>query len=216
MPRLAVLLAFAMLAVSAAFAGAQNLAPNPGFEAGLAGWELVVGPESRGVGAVTEAKAAADAPHGGQASARMNTDVRIRYTLSTDGKAPIPVVPGQRYRVGAWVKVAPDAVLQPGQALVYLRLALMEAPGQSTRDPRGNLHVGLAGTMARTADLPKLAGADLPGEWRKIEGVVEIPPGQAFVAIGLFVERVVGAVYWDDVVLEGVDPSTPLSPEAAK
>lgn len=195
---------------------AENLAPDAGFESSMDGWEIFIGPEHRESGAVTETKVVEDVVHEGSGAAQMTTDIPIRYAISTSPKVLIPVDAGERYRISGWVKFSDDAKPQPGRATVYIRLALMEGPKQPSQDPLGNIHVGLKGEVARTPDVNKLISAEVPKEWHKIDAVVEIPPGQTYVSIGLFVDRIKGTATWDDIVLEKVDNSAPLSPEVTK
>jgi len=197
-------------------AQAENLAPDAGFESSMDGWEIFIGPEHRESGAVTETEIAEDVMHEGRGAAQMTSDLPIRYALSTSPKLLIPVDAGDRYRISGWVKFSDDAKPQAGRANVYIRLALMEGPKQPTQTPLGNIHIGMKGEVARTPDVQKLIIQDVPNEWQKIEAVVEIPEGQAYVSIGLFVDRITGTAYWDEIILEKVDKNTPLTPEASK
>lgn len=209
-------LAAGLLAGLMSSALADNLIPNPGFESGMDGWEVFLGPEFRSTGAVYEGKVQEGVFHEGSAAVALNTDVPIRYGISSTAKNPIPVDGGARYKVTGWVKFSDDAVLQPNRGSVYLRLALLDAPGHATEDPLGNIHIGLDGKVARTPDVAKLVCHEIPRDWQKIEAVVDIPEGQNYVVMGLFADRISGTAYWDDISLERVEKDTPLSPVLTK
>jgi hypothetical protein len=68
-----------------------NLVPNPGFEAGVAGWHL-----ARGQSLDRQVF------HSGAASVRL--DVPGPQTASSNLEVIVPVKPNQRYRVGLWMR----------------------------------------------------------------------------------------------------------------
>lgn len=183
---------------------ADNLVENGDFESGLDGWELFIGPEFKDAGAVATAETTREAAHESTAAAEVKTDLPIRYGISTTRKYLIPVEAGAKYRISGWVKLADGAEAQPGRAAIYIRLGLMQDQNKPTQDPQGNIHVGLKGQVVRTPDWNQLIITKLPFDWTTIESEVEIPDGHSYVAIGLFVDRIKGTAYWDDIVLEKV------------
>lgn len=207
-PSLRGLAAMAIMASFAVFSprsiAGDNLIENGNFESGLEGWEIFIGPEFKDAGAVATAETTQESAHDSTTAAVIKTDLPIRYGLSTQRKYLIPVEAGGKYRISGWVKLADGAEAQPGRAAIYIRLGLMQDQTKATQDPQGNIHVGLNGQVVRTPDWNRLITAKLPFDWTKIESEVEIPDGHSYVAIGLFVDRIKGAAYWDDIVLEKV------------
>lgn len=193
-----------LLAVCPSGVAGDNLIENGNFESGLDGWELFIGPEFKDAGAVATVSTTQEVAHDSTTSAVVKTDLPIRYGLSTQRKYLIPVDAGGKYRISGWVKLADGAEAQPGRAAIYIRLGLMQDQTKPTQDPLGNIHVGLNGQVVRTPDWNRLITAKLPFDWTKIESEVEIPDGHSYVAIGLFVDRIKGTAYWDDIVLEKV------------
>jgi hypothetical protein len=57
---------------------------------------------------------------------------------------------------------------------------------------------------------------NLPTSWKKMEGILEIPPGADLVAINLMVHGVSGTIHWDDIVFEAVPAETPFTPALDK
>lgn len=182
----------------------DNLIENGNFESGLDGWELFIGPEFKDAGAVAEMDTTREVTHDSTTAAVVKTDLPIRYGLSTQRKYLVPVDAGGKYRISGWVKLAEGAEAQPGRAAIYIRLGLMQDQTKPTQDPQGNIHVGLGGQVVRTPEWNRLITTKLPFDWTKIESEVEIPDGHSYVAIGLFVDRIKGTAYWDDIVLEKV------------
>lgn len=182
----------------------DNLIENGNFESGLDGWELFIGPEFKDAGAVATAETTREVAHDSTTAAVIKTDLPIRYGLSTQRKYLIPVDAGGKYRISGWVRLADGAEAEPGRAAIYIRLGLMQDQTKPTQDPQGNIHVGLNGQVVRTPEWNQLITAKLPFDWTKIESEVVIPDGHSYVAIGLFVDRIKGTAYWDDIVLEKV------------
>lgn len=193
-------------------AAADNLVSNPGFESGTAGWDLFVPADSKDK--VQPLAVVGDNPHSGSACAVGSADGFARYGICTP-KTGIPVAPGDRYRIQAWVRFGSDSATKDGWPQAYVRATLMKGPDQGSTDPLGHIHVGLNGETSRNATLWKLSPREQSKEWRKIEGVIEIPPDTALIIPVLFVQGVNGKVYWDDVSMEKVPSDTPLTPDVA-
>jgi len=196
---------FATVSV-APFVYADNPLPNPGFELGQDGWASFVPPAH--AGAKVQWIIANEDPHSGAACAVMKSDEPVRWALSS--KRSVQVLPGEKYRIQGWVEFAKDVKIEQGNPGAYIRVTLLEALGKSATDPLGNIHVGLAG-VARNPSVSKLFVPQLPSGWQKIDAVVEIPANISSVAIALFSHGITGAISWDDVSFELVDPKTPLS-----
>ncbi|MFZ4776063.1 MAG: hypothetical protein ACOYM3_11895 [Terrimicrobiaceae bacterium] len=187
---------------------AENHVQNPGFEDGIEGWRLFLPPPHEG--ANVQWTAVNDDPHSGAACLSMTIDEPIRCAIPT--KRSFKVLPGEKYRVQAWVKFAKDARIEPGNPGAYIRATLFEDRGQSTTDPLGNIHIGLNGDVARSPSTGQLNVQQLPAGWQKIEAVIEIPANDTeSLDVALFSQGVTGTVFWDDVAFELVDPKTPLT-----
>lgn len=202
---MAALAGAAFLAFSAA-ANAQNLAPNPGFESGLSGWGLFVPKESQGK--AQPLQVTTTEVHSGTAALAVNVTDGARVGIGTKA---INVKPGEKYRFAAWVKFGDNVQYKPGTPGVYFRATLMEAPDKDIADPLKHMQIGLAGTMARSPHTGKLALTELPKQWTKLEGVIEVPAEVNIIGPSLFLEGISGTVYFDDIVIELVPAGTPLS-----
>lgn len=192
---------------------ADNLVLNPGFESGKQEWVLFVPSEFQGT--ALEWDMVEESPHDGAVSMSMTSGEPARWALGSMKR--IPVAPGEKYRLSAWVRFGKGSELVGSAPAAYIRLVLQNAESQDISDPLLHIHIGLNGDVARSNALAKLHPTELPGEgWHKIEGIVAIPQETATVRINLFVEGVKGTVYWDDVSLELVPPETELSPVLGK
>jgi len=189
-------------------ANAGNVVSNPGFEDGKEKWGLFVPKDGEGM--IDGFQISNEAPHSGVSSALMKLTGPGRCALNAN---LIPVQPGERYRLTAWVKFSGNSVLTQGMPGAFIRATLMESAGKDIADPRRHMHIGLSGKMARVDNVAKLAVSELPKQWTKIEGVIEIPAGTTIMGPALFVQGVTGDVSWDDVSVEAVPANTPLSPE---
>jgi hypothetical protein len=187
---------------------AENLVVNGGFEAGKSGWGHFVPGESKAV-AVSWDISETD-PHGGTVAAVMTNPQAARWSLNPAGR--FPVKPGEKYRITAWIRFGKDAKLDGTSPAAYVRMVFTDAGQKDISDRRLHLHMGLSGDMAWSTALAMLNVSSLPTSWKKMEGVMEIPPGAELVGINLMVHGVSGTIYWDDVAFELVPASTPLTP----
>jgi len=187
-------------------ANAQNLVPNPGFESGNTGWGLFVPKESQGK--VQPLQLTQTDVHGGTSALAVTVTDGARVGIGTK---PINVKPGEKYRFTAWVKFGDNAQYKPGSPAVYFRATLLEAPDKDIADPLKHIQIGLAGTVARSPYTAKLSPTELPKGWTKLEGVFEVPPTVNIIGPSLFLEGTSGTVYFDDISIELVPASTPLS-----
>jgi hypothetical protein len=196
------------MVLSIACLRADNLVPNPGFESGDDGWQIFVPAASKE--ASPGFLVVSENPHTGANCAKLSATAPDRYAISS--KSSIPVTAGEKYRLSAWVRFSDSVPTQPGAPAAYIRAGLFASPTEDNPDPKGHMHIGLDGTMARNTEVGKLAVSKLPVSWQKIEGVIEIPQGVTLLGVSLFVHGFAGSVYWDDVSVEKVPASTAVSP----
>jgi hypothetical protein len=191
---------------------AENLVVNGGFEAGKSGWGQFIPEESKS--ASVSWNISETDPHGGTVAAVMTNPKEARWALNP--AARIPVKPGEKYRVTAWIRFGKDAKLEGTFPAAYVRLVFTDAGQKDISDRRLHIHLGLSGNFAWSTALAMLNVASLPTNWKKMEGVLEIPPGADLVGINLMVHGVSGTIYWDDIAFEPVPAVTPLSPALDK
>ncbi len=183
---------------------------NPGFEQGKDSWMLFVGQEDD---ALTEKFIiSSENTHGGLSCASVISTKTNRVGIESS-KGGFAVTPKERYRLTAWVRYGEDSIIRKGCPSAYIRACLRKNLSTDIDSPLLHMHIGLDGKMARTPFLKKVLVTEVPKEWTKIEGVIEIPEDTKRVGIGLFSEGVLGTVYWDDVSIEQVADDTPLSEE---
>ena len=188
-------------------ARADNLAPNLGFEDGNAGWVLFVPPAYQGVR--PEWMPTSAESHSGTASAELKSSGQERWGIGFAKR--VPVKPGGKYRVSAWVKFAQGAQLSPPAPAAYLRVALYTADNQDAGGRLGHIHVGLGGVAVRSSALARLAVGELPTGWSKLEQIIEIPPDTELISCNVFVQGVAGSVFVDDFAFESVSDDTPAA-----
>jgi hypothetical protein len=185
---------------------AQNLLTNPGFEDGSVNWAPFIPAESNAhspFAGVVEGFART-----GQSALRLSSEVPSRFAFGN--YPPIAVTPGQRYRISAWYRVEPGAVVQPGLPGFVLRTNFSSrdaAPGT----PAKHLYVGTTGAVSinfgSQTSLPVL-----PTEWAHIEAVVDVPENVDRFWINLFSWGLAGAFLVDDASVELVPLSVPATP----
>ncbi|MCE0499653.1 MAG: heparinase II/III family protein [Methylacidiphilales bacterium] len=179
-----------------------ELVPNGSFEEGKTGWSLYVPSDSQGKNC--RFTISQDSPHTGTSCGLMQADSFARFWLSWPS---IPVQPGERYRVSAWVRGGTDLQFQPRTAGVLIRLSLTQNKENS---PGGPLFLALNGEVTRK-DTPNTP-APIPTKWTQMEAVVEIPADADSMSPFFFCWNAMGSLYVDDVSIEKVDASVPLTP----
>jgi len=198
-----------LLLVSTAFA--DGLVKNPGFETGEEGWNLFLPAEEVGTEAVKWAiLGKSEFSHEGQSVAALTGTDPIRWGISGTS---FKVSEGQKYRISAWVKFDQDAqILDKAKVHAYVRATMLDASGQDVEgNDFGHFHIGLSGDVAGNMKVDKLRLPELPMEWRKIEGVIQIMPGVSKLNMTLFINGVIGTAYWDDLSIEEMPDEIPLS-----
>lgn len=78
----------------------------------------------------------------------------------------------------------------------------------------GLFYVGLNGIAVRGPDISSTIDQGVPTEWTKVEGVFETSPDVTNMNVAIFIWKGSGKLLVDDVVIENVDESVPLSPKA--
>ena len=198
-------LSLGILFASASGLRAQNLVTNGDFELGVKGWFPFVPGDVKSNDCAIEASS--DNPRGMQ-SHRMSCKAFSRFAATTVIK-DIEPVPGDRYRLSLWVRAGDDFEVAQGTPGFFVRVTFFSDPKTWAAADGGNFHLSM-GNHTSIGNAPASA-EPLPKEWTKIEGVFEIPPKTAFMNIATFFYKAEGSVFVDDVVLEKVDNSTPLS-----
>ncbi len=183
-----------------------NLIRNPGFEEGTASWSQFV-PQ----GASRDAfkwEVSADKPHSGAKCFHLQSSKAERFGI---GGEELPVQPGQRYKVSAWVRVPAGFSIASQTPGVVARVDYASSDGSL-----GKYHVMLTvgNKVANPATLSAIANSSLPAEWTQMSAVYEVPEGATKMRLELFMWSGVGETFWDDIELAPVGKSTPLTPVA--
>jgi len=202
--------AFSLLLLTPA-AFANDSLENPSFESGDIGWSLFLPAEFMGTEAVKwEVIQKSEDSHEGQSAAVLTGTDPIRWGISA---TTIWVSEGEKYRISAWVKFDQDAqILDEAKVHAYVRATMLDASGQDVEGNHfGHFHIGLSGDVAGNMKVDKLRLPELPMEWRKIEGVIQIMPGVSKLNMTLFINGVIGTAYWDDLSIVKMPDETPLS-----
>jgi hypothetical protein len=185
---------------------AQNLLTNAGFEGGPVNWAAFIPSESTAhspVMGVVQGSART-----GKSALRLSSKVPSRFAY---GNYPlIAVAPGERYRVSAWYRIEPGAVVQPGLPGFILR-ANFSLQGAAPGTPAKHLYVGTAGAVSGNFG-SQISLPALPTEWAQITAVVQVPENVDRFSINLFSWGLAGAILVDDASVELVPFSVPATP----
>lgn len=189
-----------------------NLIPNAGFEnlEGPATYSLFTAPESKDYNC--RYTISSDTFHSGKLSALMQADGYARFAIGP--VTAFPVVAGDCYRVGVWVKAGPDFQMQPGSPGVALRLNLTTGASR-TPSAVGLMFIYLNDAVSQAGPpsfSPRGVTAPVPTQWTHIEAVVKVPSEVDFMGPVLFFWRAKGSLYVDDFSFQKVDPATPVTP----
>ncbi len=193
---------------------AENEIINPGFEQDAAAWNLQVAKQDEGKG--IEMSVVAEAPRAGgtgEKCLKLSSPLETRYSAAP-GTRLKGVEPGEHYRISAWIKPGDSFACKPGALGFYIRATLFTAPGKDA--PGGHLFF-LPGEKVIYGRLP--AGSDaqpLPAGWSQVVALFEIPPETKLMALNFFVEGASGPLYLDDVALDKVAATIPLTPVTGK
>jgi len=195
--------------ISTSQAQENNILKNGDFESSLGGsWTFRFPPGGAEAGDCSF-ELSPDGRAGSQAGKLSGTTpVRFAAVQSPKGFSPVP---GTHYRISAWVRASEDFQAQPGTPGFVMRVSIFADLGTIDAE-RGLFYVGLDHKTARSSDTSLFSGQEIPKEWTKIEGVFDMSADAASINVCLFMWNATGSVYVDDVALEEVDASTPLSP----
>jgi hypothetical protein len=191
---------------------ADNLISNPGFESDKSGWVPFVPGESKDK--MCSFLISGSLAHSGSACAEISSEDFARFGIAY--KDTISVRPGERYRVGAWVKATPGSQVKKRTPGFIIRFTLQQGRQAAFGNPM--IFIGLNGkvAVAPDGDLTELATA-LPTEWTKMEAVVELPAeGVDNIGMGVFGCYTKGSIFIDDISVEKVSGTTALSPLTSK
>jgi hypothetical protein len=192
-----------------------NLILNSGFEDAAdapATFSLFIAPDSEGDHC--RFTISSDTFHSGKQSALMQADDFARFALSP--QVSYPVVAGDLYRVGVWIKAGADFQMQPDSPGVVLRLNLT-AGSPSGPATAGFTFVYPNNTVSQAGSpdfAPLPLAASVPEQWTHVEAVIKVPTGVDFVRPELFFWKAKGSLDVDDFGLQKVDPTTPATPVA--
>jgi cephalosporin-C deacetylase len=209
-----VLFAFHLSSLGLLAGDGANLISNPGFENAPdapATYSVFTAPDSQA--ANCRFTISTDSFHSGKQSALLQADDFARFSL-----CPIvtyPVVAGELYRVGVWVKAGADFQMEPGSPGVVIRV---NQTASSTPGPAGFTFIYLDNTVSQAEPpdySPLPASVPAPTQWTRIETVVKVPAGVDHLVPTLFYWKAKGSLYVDDFSLQKVDPTSPLSTPAS-
>lgn len=164
--------------------------------------------EAKGAGCTFDVTG--DAPHDGGLAAKLSSEGEARYGIVNYPKG-ISYVGGDRYRVSAWVKAGDDFQVKSGTPGFEIRVSFFSNVGNFTDSAAGHFYLALGGQAAMGSGLANSSYEEVPKVWTKVEGVFEMPSDAAAMNVSLFVMKGSGSIFFDDVMLESVDKSTPLS-----
>jgi hypothetical protein len=189
-----------------------NLIHNPGFEdppGASAAYSLFIPPDSTSANCRFTI-VASDTFHAGKQAALMQTDDFARFALGP--QATYPVVAGDLYRIGVWVKAGADFQVQPDSPGVALRLNFTATAPAPAATNFTFVYLNKTVSQAGPPDFGPLSvnPPDL-SQWTHLEAVVKVPAGVDSLRPELFFWKAKGSLYVDDFNLQKVDPATPLS-----
>jgi hypothetical protein len=119
-------------------------------------------------------------------------------------------------RVSAWIKAGEGFQAEPNTPGFVLRVTMFTdekdegggmAPAQDS-----SFYLGLNGTAVRGQNTAPFVNQEIPSEWTKVEGVFETSSDATKMNVGIFIWKGTGSLLVDDVEVEAVPDSVPLSP----
>jgi len=194
---------------------ADNLLKDPGFELENSAWRRFI-PGSDYFQNSPETKVDASCldgsdPHSGSVAAVMESDSK-RWALTASN---IRLDGGLKYRVEAWLKYAPGSTVQMNMPGAYVGVAFYSYDWEElcTQPPYTRTFFGLPEGVVDWQGRKLLFPENPPEKWTKVSAVFQAPPDSAYLNVGLCVHGLEGKVFWDDVSVEEVDSSTPVTAE---
>jgi hypothetical protein len=177
---------------------------NGSFEEGLTNWTPFIPGDSKDKNC--RFTISHDSPHTGASCGLMQADSFARFGLSPTN---ISIQSGGRYRIGVWLRGGPDLQFQAGTAGIIVRLSFYQKRRNSSAGP---LFLTLNNELTREGPATDLSL--IPKQWIHIEGVVDTPADADAIGPVLFFWYAKGSLYVDDLTIEKVDASVPLTPFA--
>ena len=184
----------------------ENIVVNPGLEDDIEGWTLYVPDVAADKNATMSVSP--EAAHSGSNGLVMSCPESIRYSVGPRSKGGNKASPGERFRVSAWVRAGKEFVQNPKTPGFYIRVTLHSAPGVPVTG--GHLYFGLDNHASRGE--PRLGTTEVPKTWTRISAIFEVPEETTTMNLNLMVNDGAGDFYIDDLLLEKVPSTTPLTP----
>ncbi|PTX95414.1 hypothetical protein DB345_14160 [Spartobacteria bacterium LR76] len=188
------------LSLTASTLLAQNIVRDPGFEEDTTGWNAPYIPNDS-LDRHCTFEVVKDSPHAGKACARLASEDNGRISISPKG-TPIPVEPGEKFKVSLWVKAGKNFEGQNNQSGMLLRMDMMNG-----RDSVGIVTIDWQGQslFLSPQDAPKdFATAPLPTKWTKVEAEFVIPEDTTAMRPAVFLWRGTGEFFIDDFIIERI------------
>lgn len=196
-------------ATSDTVAPGDNLLANGGFEEGSRAWSIFAPPDAQGADAKLDTSG--EGAHEGGLAGVMSCTAPVRFAIVNFVKE-VDFIPGDRYRVSAWVKAGADFQAEAGSPGFVLRVSMFTDATGSQGGSEGLFYVGLNGAV-KGPDTSAFRDQGVPTEWTKVEGVFEVVPDTVKMNACAFIWKGSGSLYVDDFRLEPVAKTTPLSVE---
>jgi hypothetical protein len=164
---------------------AENLAPNPGFEAGMQQQNWTLWPASEGPGKtkttfVIDSEVFKEGAASGRLAAVDPADAGSLYCY-------VSMKGGKNYRISFWYRLKDLQISSKGSFQVALSF---------NKERGGN---GSAGS--KNIEIPESKSS---GDWIKFESEITAPPETAMCQFAIVFSGVTGTVWFDDVVIEEI------------
>lgn len=194
------LLLASLLAFTASNVVAQNIVRDPGFEEDTTGWNAPYIPNDS-LDRNCTFEVVTESPHSGKACARLSSGDNGRIAISPKG-TPIPVEPGEKFKVSLWIKAGKNFEGQNNQSGMLLRMDMMNG-----RDSVGIVTIDWKGQsrLLSPQDSPKdFVTEPLPIQWTKMEAEFVVPADTTSMRPAVFLWRGTGEFFIDDFVVERI------------
>lgn len=187
------------LFVAALPAFTQNVIRDPGFEEGEQQWNFYIPSDS--VSRDTQFSIVTDEPYSGQACALLESSDNARFSISPKGM-PLPVSPGEKFRLSLWVKASEDFRPEPGHPGMLIRVDLLQ-----DREPLQIVSVDWKGTthvLEPTEKPVDFTTEPIPTKWNQVTFEFTIPEDIDSLRPSLFLWRGTGKIWIDDFILQRI------------
>ena len=181
----------------AAAASAQNQILNGGFEDLENDWRAFIPPEN--IDHHLRFTVVEQGAHSGLRVARLESpDTISRFGVSN--LSLIEVAEGERYRLSAWYRAEPGAILADWAPGLVLRATFF---GPDKKPAAQNMHVGPGGAVSASPGR-EIREPSLSEAWTRVSAVITIPKGVTRMHLNLFLWGMQGTLFVDDVMVESV------------